>query len=129
MSDHYALLGVARDADDDAIRDAYYRAMRASHPDVAGDAAPRDLAYRLNAAFDILSDPHERAAYDRELVASTTSVPAARRSGEVAHAASPLRREVRRVAGSEPLPISWIIILAIVLNLILLFGLVVNGAL
>ncbi|HEY7983084.1 MAG TPA: DnaJ domain-containing protein [Ktedonobacterales bacterium] len=61
--DYYAVLEVAPDADDDEIRQAFRRLARLYHPDVAGTG---DLArmQRLNVAYQALSDPARRAAYD-----------------------------------------------------------------
>lgn len=46
-----AVLGVARDADADAIRAAHRRLMGSVHPDRGGSA---ELARRVNAARDLL---------------------------------------------------------------------------
>ncbi|MET1231546.1 MAG: DnaJ domain-containing protein [Candidatus Limnocylindrales bacterium] len=63
--DLYAELGVAPDADPDAIRSAHREAVRSAHPDVlAGEDADEDLAKRLNVARDWLTDPARRARYD-----------------------------------------------------------------
>lgn len=51
VDDARALLGVAEDADQQAIRDAHRRLITRVHPDVGGSA---DLARRVNAARDIL---------------------------------------------------------------------------
>lgn len=62
--DHYALLGVDDDADSKALRAAYLARMRLHHPDRhPGD--PGDRARDLNRAYEVLSDPARRAAYDR----------------------------------------------------------------
>ena len=63
--DLYAVLGVAPDADDEAIRAAHREGVRLAHPDVApGGDATDDLAKRLNVARDWLTDPVRRARYD-----------------------------------------------------------------
>ncbi|MFL6110902.1 MAG: J domain-containing protein [Catenulispora sp.] len=65
--DLYTLLGVAPDADADQIGHAYRRLVRALHPDTAAtgyEAAPERLT-QVVAAYRILHDPAERAAYDR----------------------------------------------------------------
>lgn len=68
--DHYAVLGVAPDADRETIRTAYVAIARATHPDRAsGDATARAAASRrireANAAWNVLGDPSRRSAYDR----------------------------------------------------------------
>lgn len=63
---YYEMLGVERDADEDAIDHAYLRAMRRAHPDVNGKAGEA-LAKYLNQIKSTLSDPSARAEYDRSL--------------------------------------------------------------
>jgi DnaJ domain len=62
--DHYAALGLAPDAEPQAVAAAYRRLARVHHPDVSQqpDAAERMRA--LNAAYWVLSDEERRAAYD-----------------------------------------------------------------
>ena len=121
MDDHYALLGIACDADAAAIRAAYRRRMRQAHPDVARDDG--SAAQALNHAFAVLSDPDERAAYDRSLGRSAGPlVPVAGAPNTplvVAGNAEPPRR--------EPLPIGWIVILAILMNALLILGIATGG--
>lgn len=75
--DHYALLGVARDADLAAIRRAYTLAAKRFHPDALasqGLAELRDVASavfaRIARAWATLSDPESRRRYDVEPSAS-----------------------------------------------------------
>ena len=67
MNDHYDALGVGTDADRPAIQAAYRRLARLHHPDFGGNQS--DMA-RLNEAWDVLSDPHQRAVYDARMLAS-----------------------------------------------------------
>jgi hypothetical protein len=62
--DYYAELGLAPDADEAAIRQAYRQLARRFHPDVAG---PGGLARMraLNAAYAVLGDPTRRSDYDQ----------------------------------------------------------------
>jgi hypothetical protein len=62
--DHYARLGLARDATARQVARAFRHAARTAHPDAGGAAA--DFA-ALAEAHRVLSDPVDRAAYDREL--------------------------------------------------------------
>lgn len=59
----YDRLGVKPDADQAAIKKAYRAKARKHHPDAGGNAE----AFRLiQQAYDVLSDPVRRAAYDRD---------------------------------------------------------------
>jgi len=63
-ADYYAVLGVPRDADAQAIREAFRRLALQYHPDrnKAPDAEERFKA--IAEAYAVLSDPDKRAAYD-----------------------------------------------------------------
>jgi len=61
----YELLGVARDADADAIKRAYRDLAKALHPDVnAGDAAASERFKEITAAYNLLADRRKRTEYD-----------------------------------------------------------------
>ena len=63
--DLYAVLGVARGADADAIRKAYRQLARKHHPDVnPDDKAAEDRFKEISEAYAVLSDPEKRALYD-----------------------------------------------------------------
>ena len=64
MKDLYGLLGVAPDATPESIKSAYRKKAAQYHPD-RNDAA--DAAARFGAvqqAYEVLSDPARRKAYD-----------------------------------------------------------------
>ncbi|HET9842059.1 MAG TPA: molecular chaperone DnaJ [Nocardioides sp.] len=63
--DLYELLGVSRDADTEAIKKAYRRLARQLHPDVNPDPATQERFKEVSRAYEVLSDPQKRAAYDR----------------------------------------------------------------
>ncbi len=64
--DPYEILGLPRDADKEAIRKAYRRLAKDSHPDLhPGDPAAEERFKRLGLANALLSDPDQRARYDR----------------------------------------------------------------
>jgi DnaJ-class molecular chaperone len=67
-TDHYATLGLDRRCTLAEIRKAYRLLAKRHHPDV--NSGSHDAAQRtreLNAAYEILTDPARRRAYDREL--------------------------------------------------------------
>lgn len=63
--DFYEVLGVPRDADKDEIQRAYRKLARRYHPDVNKDPAAEERFKEINEAFSALSDPDQRARYDR----------------------------------------------------------------
>ncbi len=64
--DPYTTLGVARDADPEAIRKAYRNLARKHHPDLnPGDKAAEERFKAIAGANDLLSDKEKRARYDR----------------------------------------------------------------
>lgn len=63
--DYYAILGVPRDADEQAIKSAYRRLARQYHPDVNPDKATATEKFKeINEAYTVLSDPEKRRRYD-----------------------------------------------------------------
>lgn len=63
--DYYKILGVARDAGADEIKKAYRRLARKYHPDVSREAGAEDRFKEVGEAYEVLSDPEKRAAYDQ----------------------------------------------------------------
>lgn len=64
--DLYQTLGVSRQSDKDEIQKAYRKLARKYHPDMnQNDEKSREKFKRVQEAYDVLSDPQKRAAYDR----------------------------------------------------------------
>lgn len=84
----YETLQVQPSADSEIIQAAYRRLILRNHPDRNNSADAQEMTQRLNRAYEILSDPVRRAAYDREF-------PGANRGQEYQHSA-------KRSAGPPP---------------------------
>ena len=93
--DYYVILGISRTEAPAAIRSAYRDLAHRYHPDLVG---PEGTAHfqEINEAYEVLSDPSRRAAYDRE---TGESSPRASVEPIDAPAAAPARR-----AGPAPEP-------------------------
>lgn len=62
--DYYAILGVARDADDATIKAAYRALAREHHPDRSRADGAEERFKAVSEAYAVLSDPNQRRAYD-----------------------------------------------------------------
>lgn len=64
--DHYAILGVAEDANQETIRAAYRQKAFQWHPDQNRDDRDAEEMFKsISQAYSVLSDPDKRRAYDK----------------------------------------------------------------
>src|SRR5258708_27430411 len=64
--DYYEVLGVNRDADEEAIKKAYRRLAMKHHPDRNPDnPKAEELFKEAKEAYEVLTDASKRSAYDR----------------------------------------------------------------
>jgi len=63
---YYKVLGLTPNAPQSQIKSAYYQLSKLYHPDAAKNLPnSEEMFTRLSAAYEVLSDPHKRALYDR----------------------------------------------------------------
>src|SRR6478672_2721172 len=63
--DYYTVLGVNRDASEDDIKKAYRKLAMKHHPDRNPEKGAEDSFKEAKEAYEILSEPKKRAAYDQ----------------------------------------------------------------
>lgn len=66
MADPYSILGVSKGADEKAIKSAYRKLAKELHPDKNKDNPKASERFSdVTRAYDLLSDPQKRGAFDR----------------------------------------------------------------
>lgn len=63
--DYYEILGIDRDATDEEIKRSFRRLAFRYHPDYNGHDEAAEKFKEVNEAYEVLSDPEKRTAYDR----------------------------------------------------------------
>jgi len=63
--DYYEILGITRNATDEEIKRAFRKLAFKYHPDHNDEAGAEERFKEVNEAYQALSDPDKRAAYDR----------------------------------------------------------------
>jgi len=67
VKDHYETLGVAHSAPPEVVKAAWRALAQLYHPDRNSDPGATEQFKRIQGAYEVLSDPEARTAYDREL--------------------------------------------------------------
>jgi Ca-activated chloride channel family protein len=75
LDNYYARLGVPRTATQEEIRAAYHQAARKFHPDTNKDSGATEVFLNIQEAYETLSNPTKRAAYDELLPRDITDSP------------------------------------------------------
>jgi curved DNA-binding protein CbpA len=73
--DYYAILQVSHAAEKEVIEAAYRKLAQKYHPDINKSEGAEEKMKRINAAYEILSNPAKRAAYDATRRTVETSKP------------------------------------------------------
>lgn len=63
--DYYEILGVSKDASNEALKKAYRKLVKKYHPDVNKDSDAEEKFKEVQEAYEVLSDEGKRAAYDQ----------------------------------------------------------------
>ncbi|MBS1716910.1 MAG: DnaJ domain-containing protein [Armatimonadetes bacterium] len=69
MPTYYQVLGLTRGCKQEEIRSAYRKLVLAHHPDHSSDPKSKEIFIAVTEAYDVLSDPTKRKAYDHALAA------------------------------------------------------------
>jgi curved DNA-binding protein CbpA len=72
--DHYEVLGLDRQAEGKEVRNAFYRLSKQYHPDVNKEEGASEKFQDLTDAYEVLSSPDSRAAYDRQTQMQASSI-------------------------------------------------------
>lgn len=97
---HYEALELTTSATADDIRKAYRRLVLLTHPDRTPDPAAHAQYLLVNAAYEVLSDPARRAAYDHLLLTWRPSPEATMSPGRQQDAAARRHRASPKVAST-----------------------------
>jgi curved DNA-binding protein CbpA len=105
----YVLMGVGQAASKEEIHHAYRKLAKRYHPDLnPGDATAERSFKEIAAAYELLSDPLERARFDREFSDGIAGSglhdggPTGATAGDAVHASHDTRTAPRSPAAADP---------------------------
>ena len=104
LPDYYALLEVYPTATPTQIKQAYRRLVRLHHPDLNQQQQDSTIK-RLNEAYEVLSDPQKRAAYNTLLLQEYQRIMA--HQAHQAAAPSPTKPQSTRQVKQEEHKMTW----------------------
>ncbi|HIK27727.1 MAG: DnaJ domain-containing protein [Oscillatoriaceae bacterium SKW80] len=73
-SNHYEVLQVNPTATQAEIKQSYRRLVKLFHPDSNKETSSHEQIVRLNAAYEVLSDPQLRQSYDKQIYNSKQTI-------------------------------------------------------
>ncbi|MEO1592114.1 MAG: DnaJ domain-containing protein [Cyanobacteria bacterium J06632_22] len=109
-ADHYQTLGLGHSASPSEIKQAYRQLAKQYHPDTRGETEGglgHDAIAQINAAYEVLSDPKQKQAYDRQRQAATTAT-AQSRHQRTADVQNFYRRQRQREESTENQLKTWL---------------------
>ncbi|MFF2484394.1 J domain-containing protein [Paenibacillus sp. NPDC058071] len=91
MATYYDILDISRQATPDQVKQAYRKLAKRYHPDVNGGSREAEKQFKeVQEAYETLSDPGKRSAYDERLAAGgqRASEGGPQKTGRADHAAA-----------------------------------------
>ena len=107
MLNYYQTLEVAPQASQIEIKQAYRRLVKRFHPDSQLETANHEKIISINAAYEILSDPQRRRAYDQQLSVGAAYSSFTRRQQRTAQAQNVYQR-YRQTRREIDQPLQWL---------------------
>lgn len=98
---HYDTLEISPTASQAEIKQAYRRLAKQFHPDSNQETGSHDRITEINAAYEVLGDPHQRQFYDRQLYARVSARDGAVHGDRQWRTAAAQRRYQQRQTGRD----------------------------
>lgn len=98
---HYAVLGLSEDATEAAIKQAYLKIAKETHPDVSDSPVDANTFKAASAAHELLMDQNERAKYDQLHVKHRPKPTNPHAATARAKSESPFESEMRSLIASD----------------------------